>query len=95
MSLEGDWSQPLPSAVPTERFCCICSGVIIAEAILRSTASIDGRDWGYLILLYIFVQLARAMVIGICFPLLTRMGYGLDWKEVRSSTERRLIFFLI
>ena len=38
-------------------------------------------DWGYLILLYLFVQLSRAIVVIVLFPGLALSGYGLSWKE--------------
>lgn len=68
-----------------------CSGVIIAEVILRNTGSIDARDWAYLLLLYVFVQLARVVVVGLSYPLLKYLGYGIDWKEV--STQKRFSRF--
>ncbi|KAK1439485.1 hypothetical protein QVD17_05304 [Tagetes erecta] len=37
--------------------------------------------WGYLILLYILLQLSRVVVVGSLYPFLCYFGYGLDWKE--------------
>ncbi|GAQ86569.1 Na+/H+ antiporter [Klebsormidium nitens] len=64
----------------------ILSGVIIAEVILRNTESIDARDWVYLIVLYLFVQLARVVVVGLSYPLLKYWGYGIDWKKATVMT---------
>ncbi|XP_010527835.1 PREDICTED: sodium/hydrogen exchanger 7 isoform X2 [Tarenaya hassleriana] len=60
----------------------ILSGVVIAEGILGSEKiSYQGDSWGYLFLLYLYVQLSRVVVVGVLFPFLHRFGYGLDWKE--------------
>ena len=40
-----------------------------------------GNSWGYLVLLYVFVQLSRVVVVGLLYPFLRYFGYGLDWKE--------------
>nr|AVA17738.1 SOS1-like protein 1 [Populus monticola] len=61
----------------------ILSGVVIAEGVLSSgnTFHNHGHTWGYLFLLYIFVQLSRFIVVGALYPFLRYFGYGLDWKE--------------
>jgi NhaP-type Na+/H+ or K+/H+ antiporter len=59
----------------------LLSGVVIAESILRSQDQIQGRDWGYLAILYVFVQLSRVVVVGLLYPGLKYFGYGLNWKE--------------
>jgi len=40
-----------------------------------------GRDWSYLVVLYIFVQLSRALLVAVLYPGLKYFGYGLNWKE--------------
>nr|AVA17730.1 SOS1-like protein 1 [Populus ciliata] len=61
----------------------ILSGVVIAEGVLSSGNAFysHGHTWGYLFLLYIFVQLSRFIVVGALYPFLRYFGYGLDWKE--------------
>ncbi|KAL3830717.1 hypothetical protein ACJIZ3_019519 [Penstemon smallii] len=61
----------------------ILSGVVIAESVLRSDNIFDTHEhsWGYLFLLYVFVQVSRMATVGILFPFLQYFGYGLDWKE--------------
>ncbi|KAL5762963.1 hypothetical protein ACOSP7_019227 [Xanthoceras sorbifolium] len=61
----------------------ILSGVVIAEGILSSDKIFEnhGLSWGYLILLYVFVQVSRFVVVGTLYPFLRYFGYGLDWKE--------------
>ncbi|XP_022734948.1 sodium/hydrogen exchanger 8-like isoform X2 [Durio zibethinus] len=61
----------------------ILSGVIIAEGVLGNYRIIEnhGYSWGYLILLYVFVQISRCIVVGALYPFLRYFGYGLDLKE--------------
>lgn len=59
----------------------ILSGVVIAESILKSYNKIEGQDWGYLVLLYLFLQLSRAIVVFSLYPGLRYFGYGLTFKE--------------
>nr|AGW30210.1 SOS1 [Nitraria tangutorum] len=61
----------------------ILSGVVIAEGVLSSDNIFKnhGHAWGYLILLYIFVLVARFIVVATLFPFLRYFGYGLDVKE--------------
>ncbi|KAM7484764.1 hypothetical protein LguiA_000773 [Lonicera macranthoides] len=61
----------------------ILSGVVIAEGVLGSdnVLKTQGNSWGYLVLLYVFVQLSRVVVVGLLYPFLRYFGYGLDWKE--------------
>nr|CAL44986.1 putative Na/H antiporter [Cymodocea nodosa] len=61
----------------------ILSGVVIGENVMSDKSSFesDGAKWGYLILLYVYVQLSRATVVGILFPFLRYFGYGLGLKE--------------
>ncbi|XP_052205114.1 sodium/hydrogen exchanger 7-like [Diospyros lotus] len=61
----------------------ILSGVLIAEGVLGNDKLFEnhGNSWGYLILLYVLVQVSRMVVVGVLFPFLRYFGYGLDWKE--------------
>ncbi|KAM3705589.1 hypothetical protein ACJW31_03G091400 [Castanea mollissima] len=60
----------------------ILSGVVIAEGILSSDNIFEsGYSWAYLILLYVYVQVSRFIVVGVLYPFLKYFGYGLDWKE--------------
>ncbi|VFQ79710.1 unnamed protein product [Cuscuta campestris] len=61
----------------------ILSGLVIADDVLRSNnfSKTHAHSWGYLILLYVFVQVSRIVVVGMLFPFLRCFGYGLDWKE--------------
>ncbi|XP_042481679.1 sodium/hydrogen exchanger 8-like isoform X2 [Macadamia integrifolia] len=61
----------------------ILSGVVIAQSVLNGDNHFesDGKSWGYLILLYVFVQVSRAIVVGVLYPFLRYFGYGLNWKE--------------
>ncbi|KAL0446673.1 UNVERIFIED_CONTAM: Sodium/hydrogen exchanger 7 [Sesamum latifolium] len=61
----------------------ILSGVVIAESVLQNDSIFKTHEhsWGYLFLLYVFVQVARVVVVAVLFPFLQYFGYGLDWKE--------------
>ncbi|KAK8627629.1 hypothetical protein V6N13_135236 [Hibiscus sabdariffa] len=61
----------------------ILSGVVIAEGILGDDKIFHNNEnsWGYLILLYIFIQVSRCVVVGALYPFLQYFGYGLDLKE--------------
>ncbi|KAK8605306.1 hypothetical protein V6N13_102090 [Hibiscus sabdariffa] len=66
----------------------ILSGVVIAEGILGDDKIFHNNEhsWGYLVLLYIFVQVLRCIVVGALYPLLRYFGYGLDLKEATILT---------
>ncbi|XP_058184288.1 sodium/hydrogen exchanger 7 isoform X4 [Rhododendron vialii] len=61
----------------------ILSGVVIAEGVLSSDSIFksDGDVWGYAILLYVYVQVSRMIVVGVLYPSLRYFGYGLDWRD--------------
>ncbi|WOH15660.1 hypothetical protein DCAR_0935203 [Daucus carota subsp. sativus] len=61
----------------------ILSGVVIAEGVLGNHSIFKSEEsaWGYLILLYLFVQLSRMVVVAVLYPCLRYFGYGLDRKE--------------
>ncbi|KAL5554424.1 hypothetical protein UlMin_041825 [Ulmus minor] len=60
----------------------VLSGVVIAEGILEGNDTLrNGNSWAYLVLLYVYVQVSRLIVVGVLFPFLRYFGYGLDWKE--------------
>ncbi|RYE12362.1 MAG: hypothetical protein EOP45_22980, partial [Sphingobacteriaceae bacterium] len=42
---------------------------------------VSGASWTYLVLLYVYVQVTRVIVVGVSFPFMKYFGYGLDWKE--------------
>ncbi|CAI7743662.1 unnamed protein product [Closterium sp. NIES-54] len=59
----------------------VLSGVVIAESVLHNASHIQGVDWGYMLALFVFVQLSRVVVVGVLYPGLASSGYGLTWKE--------------
>ncbi|XP_019087481.1 PREDICTED: sodium/hydrogen exchanger 8-like [Camelina sativa] len=62
-------------------------GVIIAEGVLSGRKiSYEGNSWGFLFLVYLYVILCHCVVVGVLYPLLCRIGYGLDWKESFVTT---------
>uniref|UniRef100_A0ACD5ZDM4 Uncharacterized protein n=2 Tax=Avena sativa TaxID=4498 RepID=A0ACD5ZDM4_AVESA len=61
----------------------ILSGVVIADGVLQDKIHFErhGASWGFLLLLYVFVQISRAVVVIVLYPLLRHFGYGMDAKE--------------
>ncbi|KAL8157683.1 sodium/hydrogen exchanger 8-like isoform X2 [Apium graveolens] len=61
----------------------ILSGVVIAEGVLGNSTVFKSHEysWGYLILLYLFVQISRLAVVAVLYPCLRYFGYGLNWRE--------------
>ncbi|KAK1387163.1 Salt overly sensitive 1 [Heracleum sosnowskyi] len=61
----------------------ILSGVVIAEGVLGNNSIFKSHEssWGYLILLYLFVQVSRTVVVAVLYPCLRYFGYGLDRRE--------------
>lgn len=55
-------------------------GSIISNSSERQ-AKFSGQDWGYLILLYVLLQVIRFVNIMVFYPLLSRIGLGLNWQE--------------
>lgn len=41
----------------------------------------SGSAWGYVLLLYVIMQAARAAVLVLLYPILIHLGYGMNWKE--------------
>ncbi|XP_074582072.1 sodium/hydrogen exchanger 8-like [Curcuma longa] len=61
----------------------ILSGVVIADAIFHNESHFErhGSSWGYVMLLYVYLQLSRILVVGCLYPFLQYFGYGITWKE--------------
>ncbi|XP_042379307.1 sodium/hydrogen exchanger 7-like isoform X3 [Zingiber officinale] len=61
----------------------ILSGVVIADAIFHNEGHFErhGSSWGYVMLLYVYLQLSRIIVVGCLYPFLQYFGYGITWKE--------------
>mmetsp|Transcript_14784 Transcript_14784/g.20973 ORF Transcript_14784/g.20973 Transcript_14784/m.20973 type:complete len:914 (+) Transcript_14784:196-2937(+) len=41
----------------------------------------EPQDWGYLFLLFIFVMAIRFFLVFACYPLISNIGIGTDWRE--------------
>eukprot|EP00884_Botryococcus_braunii_P017513 jgi/Botrbrau1/4445/Bobra.0348s0033.1 len=63
----------------------ILSGVIIAAKIYTNSVGnadeIVGIDYGYAVLLWVYLLIIRALLFVIFWPALKNLGYGLDWKQ--------------
>ncbi|XP_077865611.1 sperm-specific sodium:proton exchanger-like [Saccoglossus kowalevskii] len=58
-------------------------GVVIVE---RAWHDVDPIDCFYIITLYIGVNIIRAIAIALFSPILTRVGYGLSWRNASIMT---------
>lgn len=59
---------------------CILSGTIIFKHSFISK-SLQLRDWMYLLLLYMIINIVRGVIVLILYPILKRLGYGINLKE--------------
>lgn len=41
----------------------------------------NGKDWGYMILVYVMVNIIRFFLIGAFYPIFSRLGLGSSWQE--------------
>ena len=56
------------------------AGFVVVEKLV-STAIITAADVGYLFVLYAFLNLIRFSAFVIGWPILSRIGYGFDWRK--------------
>lgn len=42
---------------------------------------IQSAEWGYAVLLYLVLQVIRLLILFALLPILSRMGYGMTWKD--------------
>lgn len=66
---------------PYTNACLLALLVYYYRSSVTLTSFISGKSWAYLVLLYVYVQVSRIIVVGLSFPFLRYFGYGLDWKE--------------
>ena len=76
-SLSSFWAM---ASFISETIIFFVSGLIMAEKALISS-TIQGRDWGYLFVLYLIVNLARFIGVFLFFPTLARGPYGINWRQ--------------
>ncbi|CAM9911883.1 unnamed protein product, partial [Chrysoparadoxa australica] len=57
------------------------SGLIIGDRAIFADA-IRGQEWLFLLMLYVGIQLVRAVNVIVCSPFLIMGGYGMDWKSL-------------
>lgn len=58
-------------------------GVVVTQ---KALVSVDKMDWFYLIILYLAITIIRGMVISLFSPILSRIGYGLTWRNAVIMT---------
>lgn len=54
-------------------------GAVVADDDERE--GFNAKDWGYLILLYVFVQAIRFFLVFAFYPVLSRIGLKSNWRE--------------
>ncbi|CAF0965057.1 unnamed protein product [Adineta ricciae] len=57
------------------------TGIILAKSFLGTVATISGRDFGFSIVLYLVILIARALTIAVLYPLMRHTGVHLSWKD--------------
>mmetsp|Transcript_21394 Transcript_21394/g.32963 ORF Transcript_21394/g.32963 Transcript_21394/m.32963 type:complete len:604 (+) Transcript_21394:235-2046(+) len=55
-------------------------GIVFGESIGRE-GRWESRDWGYLVVLYLFANIIRFFLIFTFYPLNRRIGLGTNWRE--------------
>jgi NhaP-type Na+/H+ or K+/H+ antiporter len=78
--LKNYWGT-LEHLLNTLLFCLggVVWGRVIADPILED--SFGGRDWGYLILLFVLLTAIRFLLVAALYPILSRIGLKTNWQE--------------
>ena len=78
--MKNFWST-LEHLLNTLLFCL--GGVVWGRVLVNNDVEdlFSGRDWGYLILLFILLTIIRFVLIGICYPILANVGLKTNWQE--------------
>lgn len=64
------------------------AGLIVGESIWNQEQYVETMDYYKLLLLYIFVNGSRILMLLMSFPFLKRHGYGLSFDEVTKNDFR-------
>lgn len=59
----------------------IITGIILAHSLVGTQKYVSGRDFGYSILLYVALHVARLLSVLVLFPLISWSGVHLSWRE--------------
>eukprot|EP00600_Ochromonadales_sp_CCMP1393_P013571 CAMPEP_0174997430 /NCGR_PEP_ID=MMETSP0005-20121125/949_1 /TAXON_ID=420556 /ORGANISM="Ochromonas sp., Strain CCMP1393" /LENGTH=926 /DNA_ID=CAMNT_0016251955 /DNA_START=109 /DNA_END=2891 /DNA_ORIENTATION=+ len=59
-------------------FIFLLAGLIIGHRVFEH---VTHMDWLFVFVLYVFLNLVRFFVIGVCFPIVSRLGHGLTVNE--------------
>ena len=63
----------------------ILAGVIIGRMLVRQGSSFTGADVGWLLLFYVWLNVSRVIMVALLFPLLRKLGYGLDVRNAAAQ----------
>mmetsp|Transcript_3978 Transcript_3978/g.7937 ORF Transcript_3978/g.7937 Transcript_3978/m.7937 type:complete len:899 (-) Transcript_3978:21-2717(-) len=61
-------------------------GIVFGQIIADEEYGWTGRDWGYLVVLYVFLNLIRFGLMFAFFPVISKIGIGTNWKEAVFSS---------
>eukprot|EP00466_Bigelowiella_natans_P003597 jgi/Bigna1/134069/aug1.23_g8777 len=57
------------------------SGIVVVQRMFGDNENIKlGRDFGYLIMIYVLIHVIRGTTIFLLSPIMARLGYGFDWR---------------
>ncbi len=56
-------------------------GTVISNADDARPEQFDGKDWGYLVLVFVMMTVIRFFLFGLFFPLISRIGMKSNWRE--------------
>lgn len=78
--LKNYWGT-LEHLLNTLLFCL--GGVVWGTVIVNSDLedSFGGRDWGYLILLFVLLNVIRFLLVGLLYPVISNIGLKSNWQE--------------
>jgi len=57
------------------------TGLILARSFIGTATTINGKDFGFSIVLYIMIHVGRALTVIILYPLIKCTGAYLSWKD--------------
>jgi NhaP-type Na+/H+ or K+/H+ antiporter len=61
-------------------------GIEFGSIIANPNGNWTGRDWGFLFLLFVLVNVIRLFLLAVAYPCYSRIGLGTNWQEMLFST---------
>ncbi|GKY99725.1 hypothetical protein MPSEU_000926500 [Mayamaea pseudoterrestris] len=57
------------------------AGITYGSILVENDATFDAREWGYLIVLYLFLMVIRTVIFAVAYPITKRIGLSTNIKE--------------